>query len=201
MVVCLRIMKYSLLQQVIKKFEEFESGKSRNDLKEFSEWLYLQNKNKSNTHKKQTVISKEAEITSRNIGTLFAFANQYTEVELEQTAFSSMNEFAFVGRILEEGPLTKTELSKKHLLKLTTVVDILKRLQKKALITEKVDENDKRKKIIFVTKKGKNAFFESIPYLQKAANKIPGDLTPEELIQLNYLLNKLVKYHENKIDL
>ena len=65
-------------------------------------------------------------------------------------------------------------------------------LEKKELITRKIDENDKRKKIVELTEKGKTVANLSMNFSRKSEDYLNEHMSPEELHILRILLKKLI---------
>ena len=76
--------------------------------------------------------------------------------------------------IVEEGPITVTELGRKVLLGQSTVVGILDRLNEKQMIKRDRDTNDRRKVFLTATEEGKRTIAQSPSPLQ---DKLAGALS------------------------
>ncbi len=60
------------------------------------------------------------------------------------------------------------------------------------MITRKIDENDKRKKIVELTEKGKTVANLSMNFSRKSEDYLNEHMSPEELHILRILLKKLI---------
>ncbi|MBN2615241.1 MAG: winged helix-turn-helix transcriptional regulator [Bacteroidales bacterium] len=127
---------------------------------------------------------------------LYRFANRYLKQVFKDSHFKSIDEFGFLATLLKEGPLTKTELINKHLMEITTGVEIIKRLVKKGLITETDDASDKRSKIVVLTGEGKKELFSAFNRMYEVSLLITGNLNPEELKSGIEMMTKLGDFHQ-----
>ena len=91
--------------------------------------------------------------------------------------------------------MTKTEVIEVHLREKTTVIEIIKYLQKNGLVMQHNDETDKRSIRLAVTPKGQQVLLSIFPRMAQVASLVAGNLMDEEKMQLLYLLNKLHLFH------
>lgn len=189
-------MKTSFLIELIQKLGIYESEGHDLNLNQFAVWL------NQNTQKSEVQAAPEFDFgqhLSRHVGSLYAFAKHYLKPILAQTEFNSIDEFAYVGSLLEQPNQTKSELIKRNLTEYTTGIEVIKRLIGKQFISEIRNESDKRSVKLNVTDIGRQTYFQAIPKLQIAANLIPGNLSLNEQQTLFILLNKLVHHHEQEL--
>lgn len=94
---------------------------------------------------------------------------------------------------LNKKNLTQEQLSKKLNYNESTITRAMTRLEKKELIIRIQDENDKRKRIVQLTDKGKLITNEIILKQKKSEEHILNNLTDEEKKVILKLINRLIK--------
>jgi len=123
------------------------------------------------------------------------FAKGYVRQALQGSPISSLEEFVMVIELTYEGEKTKMELIDRNVLEKPTGIDIINRLIRKGLVTEKPNPNDKRSKKLAVTPEGREALGAVIGKVRKVSHIVGGTLTVDEKLQLLSLLQKLDHYH------
>lgn len=200
--------KYELLRNLLDYLEDYEKGSDKNDLKEFS--IYLKERvfsgeipkpKKASSELKYTVGKKyqglpEVEFSAL-VGTMYRFARHYIKKALDKGSLKTLDEFGFLATLVEEGPLNKSELINQHLMEISSGSEILKRLVKRGLIYELSDKKDKRGVLVDLTDLGKATIFSSFQEMYKVSKIVKGNLSHEDLIEMNFMLNKLKYFHWN----
>jgi hypothetical protein len=59
---------------------------------------------------------------------MFRFAKQYSKKALENTNLKTIDDFGFLSSLIVAESMTKTELINRHVLEITTGMEIIKRL-------------------------------------------------------------------------
>ena len=93
----------------------------------------------------------------------------------------------------ENNSMSVNEIAQKLILNTNTITPLLKRMETQEIITRKRSENDERKVIIELTKKGKDLEKKAskIP-LKLAENLISGNIAKEDLISLKQKLQLII---------
>ena len=87
--------------------------------------------------------------------------------------------------------LFPTELSRLQLVTKNTISSLLRSLEDQGLIERTLDPNDRRQFQISLTDEGRELIRISTPEHVAYLNQLAGDLTPDEITQLDELLHKL----------
>lgn len=101
----------------------------------------------------------------------------------------------------EEDALVVSEITEKLILNTNTITPLLKRMEVLGLISRKRTEDDERKVVVRLTKKGHTMKMKasSIPFeLARGLGKC--SLSAETLIKLKENLNELIDFYKNKTD-
>ncbi|MFI2742564.1 MarR family winged helix-turn-helix transcriptional regulator [Zhouia sp. PK063] len=92
--------------------------------------------------------------------------------------------------------LSLTAISEKLRLQSNTLTPLLKRMEKQGLLTRKRSKNDERSIVISLTEKGEHLKTEAVYIPPTVFEALP--LTREEVMELHYLLYKLIDNLEDK---
>lgn len=93
--------------------------------------------------------------------------------------------------LLSKGDLSQKQISDVTLADEPSTTRMLNRMIKKHIINKKGDEVDKRKKIVYITKKGKELLQSIIPLINQHNKDVEDLLSKEELKNLFHILNKI----------
>jgi MarR family transcriptional regulator, lower aerobic nicotinate degradation pathway regulator len=199
--------KYELLKDLLFYLEDFENESNKIDIKEFS--IYLKDKVFSGERPKKAAVEGFDYVPGMNyrdipevefstlVGTMFRFARHYVKKALENSAIKSLDEFGFLATLVEKEQLNKSELINVHLMEISSGSEILKRLVKKNFIQEIEDIKDKRGVRVELTNLGRKEIFAAFGEMYKVSQVVKGNLTTNELTEMNFLLNKLKSFHWN----
>ena len=123
-------------------------------------------------------------------------------VFMEETASFDVTpvQFAILNALIETPGEDQVTLSKRVAFDAATFGSVVGRLEAKAWVTRTFDQNDKRRKLLWVTDEGKKVAMKMKKAVDKAQLRIVGPLQPDERTQLAALLGKLVAGHEKTTD-
>jgi len=201
--------KFELLNKIIPYIDEFEKDYESSDIKDFNVWL--NNKLNYSTEKEEQTInqgvlpeimdnipelSKDI-LISNQLRYLFKYSNLYTKKALEGTNLKTINDIAFLGTLLVEKDLSKSELINKHLTEITSGTEVIKRLNKFGLLEDYKNEKDGRSKKVQLTPEGKELIIEILHEVNKVSQILTAGLTENEKEHLLSTLIKLKKFHDN----
>ena len=99
--------------------------------------------------------------------------------------------FAALAMLFERGDLSQNELGRLTAMDIATIKGVVDRLQAKGLVTNRVDPNDGRRKIISLTQAGFQHLAQAIPKGIEITNDTLEPLSPEEKCQLLNLMRKI----------
>ena len=92
---------------------------------------------------------------------------------------------------MDQASLSPTELSRLQLVTKNTISSLLRSLEEQGLIERTLDVKDRRQFQIHLTDEGRDLIRASTPEHVIYLNQLAGDLTPDEITQLDELLHKL----------
>ncbi len=191
-------MNYSIIKQLLEHLEDFErlpQGESGPTMESFVDYLsYSINKTETAVE-----ISDEELLNvslSQTIAHLYRFAKSYTKIALEDSPLTTVDDFLYLGKVMELGHCTKTELIEINVHEKTSGMEIIKRLLKDDFLTQEDDPNDGRSKRLSISAAGKKVFFAALEDMKKSANLVGGTLSSVEKLHLMHLLQKLHEFHK-----
>jgi DNA-binding MarR family transcriptional regulator len=132
------------------------------------------------------------------IGRIASAFSLYHRAAMDKTELPSPEGFYYLNGLTVLGEVRKTELINYLLVEYTTGMEAINKLLSDRLIVERPDENDKRAKLISLTKKGKTVLSDCYSYSTKAGQIIFGDLDENDL-QLCIQLLKGVEEKHSKL--
>jgi DNA-binding MarR family transcriptional regulator len=182
---------------LLELWEKFKVQKAKGNLEDFARWILTSKtveKRPPSTFKKTEAgnIERLAMLISR----LQKFLGLAVRPTLQELGFTKDNEYHFLYQIWKVGSTNKNDLSKDNAVEFSTGRDIIKRLIRRKLISEKQDPADKRASLLSLTPKGKKVLEMSFEKLVIPFSSYLGDLKNEEQAQLITLLERLNHYHE-----
>jgi DNA-binding MarR family transcriptional regulator len=114
------------------------------------------------------------------IGRIARLNLSYANLALEGTGLHQIEEYGILHTIKKEKSPRKTDVIYANLFELSSGTDMLNRLQKRGLIKEYADKEDKRAKRIELTDKGEKAIKLSNDRIKKNANMLMCGLNEED---------------------
>lgn len=131
---------------------------------------------------------------------LSKFIRHYVKPILSDKGLSSQDDFAILAHIDYLKVCSKKQAVEANIIELTTGIEIIKRLIKQKLIQEKENKEDKRQKLISLTKKGKNLLKE-IYFGFSSIQDILADMNKDDRVAIIEFLKRLDSYHSSNIKL
>ncbi|SHL13640.1 DNA-binding transcriptional regulator, MarR family [Chitinophaga jiangningensis] len=122
----------------------------------------------------------KAGLLMKIIGRISKLNMSYANIALEGTGLHQIEEFGILLTIRQEQSPRKTEVIYANLFELSSGTDMLNRLQKRGLIKEYADKEDKRSKRIELTAKGEKVIKESKAKIEKNATMLLNTLTDDD---------------------
>jgi DNA-binding MarR family transcriptional regulator len=123
------------------------------------------------------------------------FVRSYTKSIMAEHGFSGPDEFLFLSMIHHMDRPTKKDVCRANAVELTTGVDILRRLAKRGLIEEAIDERDARSKRLSLTDAGRVMVQVVGEQLEQIPHSVLGDLSAVDRQQFMQTLRYLNNYH------
>jgi DNA-binding MarR family transcriptional regulator len=131
------------------------------------------------------------------ISNLYKYVKHYAKKILENTPLVGLDDFVFLLSVRYNPNCSKTELIQKHLLEVSSGMEILKRLHKENLVKEIPSEMDKRKKILRLTPEGEALVEQLLPTMGQLASLTSADLSLADKVRLLHSLKYLDDFHQN----
>ncbi len=114
------------------------------------------------------------------IGRISKLNMLYANIALKGTGLNQIEEFGMLQTIKQEKAPRKTEVIYANLFELSSGTDMLNRMQKRGLIREYADSEDKRSKRIELTAKGEKVAKQSKERIEKNAAMLMNSLADED---------------------
>lgn len=181
---------------LLEQWQQFLDEGNEPDYDRFGKWL----QNKGDTGRLPLAdvnVPENALMTfGHNFGNLVSYADAWERLTFRDLPINGFHDFDLLNRVMKEQNPTKKVLAQQSTLEQSTVFESIKRLQKKGLLRDEIDENDKRVRRVFLTEAGEAVIHQVRMKAAKMGVLMVGDLSPEEIGQMTALLEKLNLFHE-----
>lgn len=134
---------------------------------------------------------------ARLLVSMYKYAKGYFKTVLHDTPLQTIEEFTYLAILLGEGSMPKTELVNRGLDGKTSGIEIINRLLRQGFVQQYENTADKRSQLIEITPAGKGMFFSILQPIHSVSHLVSGNLSPQERLQLLYLLRKLDHLHRD----
>lgn len=119
----------------------------------------------------------------------------YTLQQMKPLGLTSFDEFLFLLTVQRSEQIRKKDLIYMHFIEISSGILMIDRLIKKGMLEEKTGQQDKRSKLVTITKKGENVVKEGHAALDKVYLELYGDMQESNMLscleQLNPLLDRM----------
>ncbi|UUC45998.1 MarR family winged helix-turn-helix transcriptional regulator [Flavobacterium cerinum] len=197
-------MNYQLIQDVIQLVEKFEKENNNDgyakDVSGFKRWFFEREKQTDFSLDEPDWEGKtEGRSPESVISTLLVHMNRYAKTysksAIQESEFSTQEDFIYLINLKAFGAMTKMELIKRNIQDKPTGMQIINRLIKNGWVTQNDSETDKRSKVIEISQEGLQSLDAQMGKIRLATQIVSGDLSHSEKMQLIRLLNKLDDFH------
>lgn len=106
--------------------------------------------------------------------------NVYLRIALKDTPLAAIEKFAFLAGLNVLGESSKTQVISYVMMEMSTGSDILNRLLKEGFISQRNDPNDRRSKLIKITKEGDKVLQQCFKKTALVRKILLADLTEDE---------------------
>ncbi|WP_299532786.1 MarR family winged helix-turn-helix transcriptional regulator [Ulvibacterium sp.] len=188
---------FNLVKELVLLVDDFkkESLGTATDIDTFLEWLGSKRDFPSQQENYNiTGHSLEVEIAAY-IGRMGRYGNTYIKKTLEGLPFSTDMEFTFTAILDRAGEVGKTDLIRMMAYDKSSGMGVIKRLLKNGIIEEFPNPQDKRGKLLRLTKKGRENVRIAYRKVPKAAHLVTKELHVGEKRRLLRLLKKMDDFH------
>lgn len=185
----------SVLIELITNWESYQSKYPNATAVDFCQYFIEQDAKKI-PKASQMKSSEELNTTiSELIGKLANFHTVYAKMMLKELPDVEMEWFYILNVINIKKTAKKSEIISLCLLEQSTGIDILNRMKKKGLVIENSDPNDKRAKLIRITKSGSDLLLEIGRNLYKVTYLVYEMITGADKQEMINILNNIVSNH------
>lgn len=201
-------MHYDLITDLVglvKLYEE-EAEHNRPDIHSFGQWLNEHLKKTGGQEIKEPDWEGKSKGRSADsvINTALVHLSRYAKIQakaaIENTSFSTPDDFIYLINLMAFGSMTKTALIKLNVHEKSAGIQIVNRLISNELVAQTTIDSDKRNRMIHITAKGTQLLNKNMPNIRTATKNVTEPLSHEEKMQLIRILSKLEIFHELKRD-
>ena len=97
------------------------------------------------------------------------------------------------GFVCHHDGISKKEIATRFNISMATVSKTIERLEKNDFVSTKLDENDKRKRRVYITERGIKADHELIGFKKSYAEMIFKDISEEDIVVFEKVLEQMKK--------
>lgn len=203
---------YEFIKQLIDLWDLYEKDNHNINLLDFAEWVTVKLKeepalNKKISQKKHTTERTEHFDYMKNLDDKAKFIEYISRIARLQEFYTrkffidmSINnrlEFLFLYTINQMGSAKKTDLINIHLVEYTTGMDTLRRLINNGLVEEMQHNNDKRAKMLVLTKKGKKTVEQVNKRMDSERNMFLAGISANKWKKTLPVLEEINHFHNN----
>ncbi len=202
-------MNYKLIQEAVGLVETFEqeNAKSKNyteNLEGFKQWINDSFRHKTRDDDLDWEGKSEGRSPESVINTLIVhlnrYAKNYSKAAIYDSQFSTQEDFIYLINLKAFGEMSKMDLIQRNVQDKSGGMLIIRRLQKREWIEERDSKEDRRSKLIRISKKGRKALNQQMGRIREATTIVAGNLEDDEKLELIRLLQKLDDFHQDIYD-
>ncbi|MBD2769792.1 winged helix DNA-binding protein [Hymenobacter sp. BT664] len=195
---------YSLLQNLIGRFAEYDRAARRPSLADFGTWLAEREAPAADPAEPFSADRAQARYydalppdyqLGALLGRLSQFAHRYAAEVLAGLPVGSPREFGVLATVGLHGNPNKTEVAYTNLLELSTVTEITRRLVQAGLLRDLPDRTDRRTRRLQLTPEGQRVLAEAQQRMGQLNERLFGPLPAPDRAQLLRLLHALNDMH------
>lgn len=128
-----------------------------------------------------------------------AFETYMSQAFTDIPEIKQAEDFYFLNNIAHRGECRKTEVTNMQLLGVSSGIDVLNRLLANGLIGERVDDVDKRAKLVKLTEKGREVLHKCYRQAGKVSDIVLCDITEEDIRLCIQLLRVVESKHSTLV--
>ena len=202
---------YIIIRQLIDLLIEFEAEKPQQaGLLNFAEWIVKRIREEPDLNKEYKARRMHSDYSEHfayvkildekarfleYISRIARFHEFYLRKFLDELPVNSRLEYLFLFTVNRIGKAKKTDLISIHLVEYTTGMDTIRRLVNNGLMEENPDENDKRVKLLRITKKGKRVLAEADKKIADERNMFLACINPNKWKKTLPVLEEMNEFH------
>ena len=195
-------MNYKLLKDVLDLLEEFEMHQKEHPeyaatTAGFRQWVC---ENPTGHPVPEWEGKSEGRSAESVINTLLVHLNRYAKLyskaAMQDSEFSTQEEFIYLINLQAFGEMSKIELIRKNVQEKSVGMQTINRLIGHGWIDQKPSKHDKRSKVIRISAKGQQTLAAQMDKIRMATRIVTGNLSEAEKLELIRLLQKLEGFHQ-----
>ncbi|MFW5726647.1 MAG: MarR family winged helix-turn-helix transcriptional regulator [bacterium] len=128
-------------------------------------------------------------------GRLQRFTHLWSRKAVQGLPINSTDEFGLIKTVDLLGSVRKTDIARYILVESTTCFEMIKRLVKAGFLKEETDPEDRRSRLVSLTKKGKELSILSERNMLLLGKLLIGNMQEEQKVRLHALLKQLDQFH------
>lgn len=196
---------------LIEQWENYIKISKKPDVQDFAYWLL--NKEKQENQNDDTTLSQYFDSNTNEhkypykssdaaflLWRLGKFIRYYTKPILLENGLASQDDFAILAHIDYRNYCSKKEAIEANIIDSTTGIEIIKRLVKQGLISEKLNNDDKRQKIVSLTASGKEKLYNIYVGFSKIQD-VMAEMNVQEREILIQTLKNLDSFHTKNLEI
>ncbi len=206
-------MRYQLLKELLPYIESFENEQEQQgqdySIQDFIRWLIVKENVKKYQKTKKQGSSEPKSHQPPSIGPqgddkaqvtqllylMYKYLKFYLKKGFEDSPLAGPDDFGFLAALMMEGKLQKNSLIEMNTLEFSSGMEVIRRLERRGLISSSIDPEDRRARLVEITELGLATFLNILPTINQVGTLATANLNDEERKQLLGLLHKLNHFH------
>lgn len=199
-------MNYKLIKEFVDLLQEYDQQTTdyKADMLVFSKWLHQKMLLESDMTEPEWDGKSNGRSADSVINTLLVHLSRYAKLHaknaIQDSIFSTSDEFIYLISLKSYGAMNKTALIKMNVHEKSAGIQIINRLLIMELVEQIPDLEDKRNKIIHLTEKGRQELEGIMGKIRHASSLVTGNMTHSEKMELIRLLSKLELHHKSEFN-
>ncbi len=189
-------MSYPLLHELldlVERYEEFR-GNAEQSLSNFLRFADQSLEQQASSEESETGTKGHAylnAVIARDISFVYRYMRYLVRKAIKDTPLQTIDEYSYLITLMAKGEMTKTELNNYNVVEKTSGSEIIRRLLKSGLISQKRNMQDKRSLLLTITPEGRKVVRELLPRMQQSSDLLLRDLSWDQKIFLHTLHEQL----------
>lgn len=190
-----------MIQRLVGRWVEYARLRTDCSIKDFSQWLYKREMGGELTQVTDesgmpTILEKQMEI-GYLFGRLANFIDLWGKLAFKDLPILQFEDYTILQEVKHQHNPTKKSLADLLVNEKSTAFEIIKRLIRDGLLSEELDEKDRRIRRVQLTSKGENILMKANQQAQKAAMLLMGDTPERDMDSLIEIFRELDRFHSH----
>lgn len=188
-----------MIQVLVSKWLEYARLKSNHSIKEFSRWLYKRENDADRSSQNASQDSQALLAKQMELGYLFGrmsnFSDLWGKLAFKDLPIIQFEDYAILQEVRQRKNPTKKHLADLLVNEKSTAFEIIKRLIRDGLLSEKLDNKDRRIRRVQLTPYGEEVLSKANDQAKKAAILLMGETTEKDIDTLIQVFRDLNEFH------